>query len=40
LLHSFESRSGPDPEKLRAVLASGRNLSGASFLPTGEPRPE
>jgi hypothetical protein len=38
LLHTAEFQSGPNPEKLRDVLASGGNLSGVSFLSTGEPR--
>ncbi len=29
--------SGPNPERLRAVLASGRVMDGIAFLPTGEP---
>jgi ABC-type branched-subunit amino acid transport system substrate-binding protein len=31
-------RSGANPERLRDVLASGNEISGAAFLPTGEPR--
>jgi len=31
-------RSGANPEKLRDVLASGDDISGVAFLPTGEPR--
>src|ERR1035437_10032634 len=31
-------RSGPNPERLRDVLASGSSISGVAFLPTGEPR--
>ena len=31
-------RSGANPERLRDVLASGDEVSGAAFLPTGEPR--
>jgi len=38
LLISAERRSGADPENLRDLLASGSNLSGVSFLSTGEPR--
>jgi hypothetical protein len=38
LLRTAEVRSGPNPERLRAVLASGDQLSGVAFLPTGEPR--
>ena len=38
LLQAAATRSGPNPEKLRDVLASGDNLSGVAFLATGEPR--
>lgn len=38
LLETAEGRSGANPERLRDVLASGGELSGAAFLPTGEPR--
>ena len=38
LLRAAASRSGPNSEKLRDVLASGDLLSGVAFLPTGEPR--
>jgi branched-chain amino acid transport system substrate-binding protein len=31
-------RSGSNPELLRDVLASGDEISGVAFLPTGEPR--
>jgi len=31
-------RSGVNPERLRDVLASGDTVSGAAFLPTGEPK--
>ena len=31
-------RSGANPERLRDVLASGDEISGEAFLPTGEPR--
>jgi len=31
-------RSGANPERLRDVLASGDEVSGNAFLPTGEPR--
>jgi ABC-type branched-subunit amino acid transport system substrate-binding protein len=31
-------RSGANPERLRDVLASGDEVSGKAFLPTGEPR--
>jgi branched-chain amino acid transport system substrate-binding protein len=37
LVRSAERRSGPNPERLRDVLASGIPLEGIAFLPTGEP---
>jgi branched-chain amino acid transport system substrate-binding protein len=39
LLRDAESRSGPNPERLRGVLASGNEIAGIAFLPSGEPRP-
>jgi branched-chain amino acid transport system substrate-binding protein len=38
MLEAAEAHSGPNPERLRDVLASGEMLSGVAFLPTGEPR--
>ncbi len=38
VLVSAEERSGPNPERLRDVLASGNAIAGVAFLPTGEPR--
>jgi ABC-type branched-subunit amino acid transport system substrate-binding protein len=38
LLGAAVDRSGANPEKLRAVLASGESFSGVAFLQTGEPR--
>jgi branched-chain amino acid transport system substrate-binding protein len=38
LLHDAEARSGPNPQRLRDVLASGAEIQGIAFLPTGEPR--
>jgi hypothetical protein len=38
LLQTAAKRSGPNPEKLRCVLASGSELDGIAFLSTGEPR--
>ena len=38
LLEAAADRSGPNPERLRNVLASGSEISGVAFLPTGEPR--
>jgi branched-chain amino acid transport system substrate-binding protein len=38
LLEAAAGRSGANPERLRDVLASGDQLSGIAFLPTGEPR--
>ena len=39
LLVEAETRSGPNPERLRDVLASGEAIAGIAFLPSGEPRP-
>jgi branched-chain amino acid transport system substrate-binding protein len=38
LLQAATTRSGPNPERLRNVLASGEQIAGISFQPTGEPR--
>jgi phosphoribosylcarboxyaminoimidazole (NCAIR) mutase len=38
LLEIAESRSGANSERLRDALASGSEISGVTFLPTGEPR--
>jgi hypothetical protein len=38
LLETAAAHSGPNPERLRDVLASGDQFSGVAFLPTGEPR--
>jgi ABC-type branched-subunit amino acid transport system substrate-binding protein len=38
LLEAAADRSGMNPERLRNVLASGSEISGVAFLPTGEPR--
>jgi ABC-type branched-subunit amino acid transport system substrate-binding protein len=38
LLEAAAGQSGPNPERLRNVLASGDMVSGVAFLPTGEPR--
>ena len=37
LLEQAESRTGPNPQRLRNVLASGSSISGVAFLPTGDP---
>ncbi len=37
LLDAAVARSGPNPERLRNVLASGHDVAGVAFLPTGEP---
>lgn len=37
LLRAAAGRSGPNPEKMRDVLASGAELEGIAFLQTGEP---
>ncbi len=39
LLCDAEARSGPNPERLRDVLASGTAIQGMAFLPSGEPHP-
>jgi ABC-type branched-subunit amino acid transport system substrate-binding protein len=38
LLEAAVVRSGPNPERLRDVLASGKEIAGVAFLSTGEPR--
>jgi branched-chain amino acid transport system substrate-binding protein len=38
LLEAAAARSGANAERLRDVLASGDQIAGAAFLPTGEPR--
>ncbi|MGB8260037.1 MAG: ABC transporter substrate-binding protein [Terracidiphilus sp.] len=38
LVRAAERRSGANPEHLRDALASGSELAGLAFLPTGEPR--
>ena len=38
LLEAAADRSGLNPERLRNVLASGNEITGVAFLPTGEPR--
>jgi len=38
LLEAVTEHSGANPERLRGVLASGSEISGFSFLSTGEPR--
>jgi len=38
MLAAAVCRSGPNPERLRDVLASGDAVGGAAFMPTGEPR--
>lgn len=37
LLQSAIARSGPNPERLRDVLASGKAIDGVAFAQTGEP---
>ncbi len=37
LIQSAEQQSGPNPERLRDVLASGQAIAGIDFLKTGEP---
>jgi len=38
LLRQAAARAGANPEKVRDSLASGNNLLGVAFLPSGEPR--
>ena len=38
LLEDAEKRGGPNPQRVRAVLASGTSIDGQAFLPTGDPR--
>ena len=38
LVEAAAVRSGPNPERLRDVLASGNDVAGMAFLATGEPR--
>jgi branched-chain amino acid transport system substrate-binding protein len=38
MLRTAEAVSGPNPERLRDVLASGQMFAGVAFLSTGEPR--
>jgi ABC-type branched-subunit amino acid transport system substrate-binding protein len=38
ILETAVVRSGANPERLRNVLASGDDIAGVAFLPTGEPR--
>jgi ABC-type branched-subunit amino acid transport system substrate-binding protein len=37
LLCDATSQSGPNPQRLRDILASGHSIGGMAFLPTGEP---
>jgi len=37
LIQLAEAQSGPNPERLRNVLASGQAIAGTAFLQTGEP---
>jgi hypothetical protein len=38
ILETAAARSGPNSERMRDVLASGNDLAGVAFLPTGEPK--
>ena len=38
ILETAAAHSGPNSERMRDVLASGNDLAGVAFLPTGEPR--
>ena len=37
LIQTAAAQSGANPERLRDVLASGNEIAGSAFLPTGEP---
>ena len=37
LLEDAESRGGPNPQRVRNVLASGSSIDGEAFQPTGDP---
>jgi branched-chain amino acid transport system substrate-binding protein len=37
LIEAAAEQSGPNPERLRDVLASGKNVAGVAFAQTGEP---
>lgn len=38
VLRQVAARDGPNPERVRDLLASGDSIDGMAFLPTGEPR--
>lgn len=38
LLEDAERRGGPNPQRVRNVLASGSSIDGEAFQPTGDPR--
>jgi ABC-type branched-subunit amino acid transport system substrate-binding protein len=38
VLQQAAARQGPNPERVRDLLASGDTIAGMAFLPTGEPR--
>jgi branched-chain amino acid transport system substrate-binding protein len=38
LVRDAVQKSGPNPERLRDILASGTPVQGIAFLPTGEPK--
>ncbi len=38
VLRQAAARDGPNPERVRDLLASGDSIDGMAFLPTGEPR--
>ncbi len=38
VLTDAEARGGPNPERVRDVLASGKPISGFAFLPSGDPQ--
>ncbi len=38
IIEQASAREGANPERLRNLLASGKEIGGTAFLPTGEPR--
>lgn len=38
ILEQAAARQDPNPERIRDLLASGSNIAGTAFLPSGEPR--
>jgi hypothetical protein len=38
VLAAAAAKSGPNPERLRDILAAGNAIAGIAFQPTGEPK--